>query len=1005
MPPSEAGLSTARLPKVPGYELLGELGRGGMGVVYQARHLALQRLVALKMILSGSHAGAQDLLRFRTEAEAVARLQHPNVVQIYEIGEQEGWPYFSLEFCAGGSLEKILNGTPLRPAEAATLVETLARAMHAAHQHGIVHRDLKPANILLSFSREPAASAQTALAAGSRLNDVTPKITDFGLAKKLDDTSGQTQSGAIVGTPSYMAPEQASGHIKEIGPAADIYALGAILYECLTGRPPFKAATPVDTVLQVIGNEPAAPRQVQPDVPRDLETICLKCLQKDAVRRYGSALALADDLQRFREGRPILARPVGVVERAWRWCRRNLAVAMLLLAVAVTLVAGTAVACYFAWQAEARARDALAEKARADDETAEARRQELLAQEQRQRAETSYRLAREGLEQCVGRVRNDPRLQQGPLEDLRRTIMQAEAEFYQKFVNLRDDDPAFQLERGRAWLLLAWITRELGNQAEAVRQYQQGLAILQALVRNHPETPEYRLWLARGANDLGVLYGYNGQHADSEKLLREAITVQEALARDWPNEPSYRYDLAKHRGNLGAFYKQFGRWDPAEQELRAAADLFQALVRDYPQERAYRADLAHTYNNLGLLCDARQQTREAERWLREALALHQALATEYPQDAPYRNGVGRTYAELANVYAVSGQFRDAEDMFRKAVGLQKALVAEHPALPEYRVNLANTWSSLALLFQAMNRAVEAEEAFQEAARLWEPLVRTDPRVGVDLGGIQCDLGSSVRKRNRAAESLAWYARAITTLDAVLAREPKHTTAQRFLCNAYRGRAESLTVLRRYAEASSDWEKAADLAEAKSRPWFRLQHAATLAHAGEHAKAAAEAEQLVRDKVPNAGTLYDTACVYALCAKAAGEDRPQAEAYAVRAVALLRQAVGRGYKDIEHLKKDTDLDAVRLRADFRRLLAELEGNKPATLRSAARPLQAKHVDASYRSLLVVVDVTPEVAPTLRMMEQKARQEAEEARDEARHSAAAERKARLEAEQQHQQKKER
>ncbi len=275
-------------PAVPGYEILGILGRGGMGVVYQARQIRLKRFVALKMILAGAHAGAEELARFRTEAEAVARLQHPNIVQIYEVGEQDGRPYFSLEFVDGGSLAQKLVGTPLPARQAAGLVETLARAMHAAHERGIVHRDLKPANVLLTA-------------------DGTPKITDFGLAKRLDADTVQTQSGAVMGTPSYMAPEQAAGKIRAIGPATDIYALGAILYELLTGRPPFKTESVMDTLLQVMEREPDWPRIHNRQVDRSLEAICLKCLQKSPRDRYPSAAALAEDLTAYLQGEPVLA--------------------------------------------------------------------------------------------------------------------------------------------------------------------------------------------------------------------------------------------------------------------------------------------------------------------------------------------------------------------------------------------------------------------------------------------------------------------------------------------------------------------------------------------------------------------------------------------------------------------------------------------------------------------------------------------------------------------------
>jgi hypothetical protein len=297
------GLAIADGVSIPGYEILSTLGRGGMGVVYQARQVQLGRTVALKMILSGAHAGADDLTRFRTEAEAIARLQHPNIVQIFEVGEQGGLPFFSLEYCEGGSLSDKLRAGPLLPQDAARLVEQLARAMDVAHEAGIVHRDLKPANVLLTA-------------------DGTPKVTDFGLAKRLGSDARNTQTGAVLGTPSYMAPEQAEGKTKTIGPAADVYALGAILYECLTGRPPFLAPTAIDTILQVVSEPPLAPRVLQPKVPRDLETVCLKCLEKEARKRYASAEELADDLGRFRGGYPVLARRPSIVTQVRYWARR-----------------------------------------------------------------------------------------------------------------------------------------------------------------------------------------------------------------------------------------------------------------------------------------------------------------------------------------------------------------------------------------------------------------------------------------------------------------------------------------------------------------------------------------------------------------------------------------------------------------------------------------------------------------------------------------------------------
>jgi serine/threonine-protein kinase len=292
------------LPSLLGYEILEVLGRGGMSVVYKARHLSLNRLVAVKMILAGAHAGPGELARFRIEAETVARLQHPNIVQVYDVGTHEGQPFMALEF-VDGSLARTLAGMPLPPRHAAQWLETLARAVHHAHQRGIVHRDLKPANVLLSRAG-------------------LLKIADFGMAKLVANPSPiQTQTGAILGTPSYMAPEQAEGKTRQIGPATDVYGLGAILYEMLTGRPPFRGSTLTETLEQVCKHEPLLPSRLHPNLPRDLETICLRCLQKEPERRYASAQALAEDLGAFLAGEPIRSRRAGLGERLVRGARRR----------------------------------------------------------------------------------------------------------------------------------------------------------------------------------------------------------------------------------------------------------------------------------------------------------------------------------------------------------------------------------------------------------------------------------------------------------------------------------------------------------------------------------------------------------------------------------------------------------------------------------------------------------------------------------------------------------
>jgi serine/threonine protein kinase len=393
--PSSSSWSAAEVA-IPGYEVLGVLKQGGMGIVYKARQVKVDRLVAIKMILAGRHAGAAQLSRFRTEAEAVGRLRHPNVVQIHEAGECGGQPFFSMEYVEGGSLADRLATGPMPSREAARLLEILARTMQTAHEQGIIHRDLKPANILLAPGRE--LSSEKADAVGSRLEGCVPKIADFGLAKKLTGETPAagdaiTQTFAIMGTPSYLAPEQAAGQNRTIGPAADIHALGAILYEMVTGRPPFQGETTFDTLEQVRFRDPVPPSQLQPRCPRDLETICLKCLRKEPGQRYASAGELADDLALFLSGRPIHVRPVGSWERAIKWCKRRPAIAALLALLFVVIALGFGLVLWQWREAEFARRDAEAATLRALASQKEAEAEKHKADEERHNAEISMKLA------------------------------------------------------------------------------------------------------------------------------------------------------------------------------------------------------------------------------------------------------------------------------------------------------------------------------------------------------------------------------------------------------------------------------------------------------------------------------------------------------------------------------------------------------------------------------------------------------------------------------------
>jgi serine/threonine protein kinase/tetratricopeptide (TPR) repeat protein len=587
--------SSPPLRVVAGFEVLDVLGRGGMGVVYRARQIGLDRIVALKRLRVGALANGEDLLRFRREAVALARVQHPNIVQIHDAGDQDGHPYLALEFVPGPSLREWLDRSPLPVQDAARLLAILARAVDFAHRHGIVHRDLKPGNVLLAAgpavqhptdgSPTEALTAEDGTAFPSRPSCGTfnPKITDFGLARLLDVGADveQTRSGALMGTPGYMAPELSRASAKQIGPAVDIYSLGAILYEALTGRPPFLAATAFATLELADTHDPPSPRRLQPCVPRDLETICMKCLRHDAAARYRTAADLAEDLHAFLGGRPIAARPVGRVENSWKWIRRRPALAALCFVAVVAVCA--AVTGTLAYQQKLR--------------------------RQTEHAERNYRDAWRTIQGLLLKFEDPRAMDAGQHDQLRREQLRDAIPFFENI--LAETSPAnieLRTDRLTAHLEMSRLCHELGRSSDAAQHLDEAIGALEALTAD-PAVKSDDLSLlgecyTRAAtirHDAGDLQGWRDNNIAAANVFERVVALQPAgvaqmlrLAECWMNVGfAYRdlnqFELAA-RSHARAHKLRRDVWELDRESSSRRCELAEVCFHQIDVYRLYNAD-------------------------------------------------------------------------------------------------------------------------------------------------------------------------------------------------------------------------------------------------------------------------------------------------------------------------------------------------------------------------------------------------------------------------------
>ncbi|HWB10388.1 MAG TPA: protein kinase [Pirellulales bacterium] len=662
-----------------GYEILEMVGRGGMGVVYRARQVHLDRVVALKQIQGD--IGADDLARFRAEASAMARLKHPNIVQVYDVGEQDGRPYIACEF-VDGRLDGRLSGEPLPVRAACRLVATLARAVQAAHDQGVVHRDLKPSNVLLAVGVRGNEGAATPTGE-SFWEQAVPKVADFGLAKLLDEDQGCTRTGALVGTPAYMAPEQAGGRGEGIGPRTDVYALGVILYETLTGRRPFQGSTITETLDLVRTAEPVPPRRYRAGLPRDADTICLKCLEKEPRHRYATAAELADDLERLLACEPIRARPVPAAERLLKWVRRRPAAAGLVALGALAVSAGVAGTTW-------HVRRLSAEVERANKSEAEAM--------------LNFRQGYEALDQVI-RELGDASSRSPAWRELNdRVWTKSLGYFYGALKNADESNSDVRLAKGMLLSYAGSVHLIQGRPERALEDLAQSRERLESILGEQPGNQEVRYHLAHCLYWMGMAQFELKMAARSEESYRRAIDMEsDLLAAGAPFE-RLRHRLANAREALAWLYLDGDRGELAQEQYEATLAVRREIAVREPLDNENRARFAEAANRLVWLYLQKSQREQAEGCLGEA---ERIAGIDGSQSIAIKAALAEVHRRWSLLEFERGQIDRAIEHCGLAVAKLRDIKSQDPLAPA----AANLAATIRLKAWCLSRAERTDEAF------------------------------------------------------------------------------------------------------------------------------------------------------------------------------------------------------------------------------------------------------------------------------------------------------
>ncbi|MBN2474358.1 MAG: serine/threonine protein kinase [Pirellulales bacterium] len=906
--PEGGSLTPAGLPdgRLGDFTILREIGRGGMGIVYEARQTSLDRRVALKVLPFAAVLDSKQITRFENEARAAARLQHPNIVPVFAVGCHQGVHYYAMQYIEGQSLDrtihqfrqsaetrtgrgsqtKAVSGGRQRPASAkasctndvfltspsiqscdyvravAELGVQAADALQHAHDCGIVHRDVKPSNLLLD-------------------KEGKLWVADFGLAMFQGD-SKLTRTGDLVGTIRYMSPEQAAGRLGVVDQRADVYSLGITLYELLTLEPAVPCEDRQEFVRLIEHQEPRPPRRLNPAIPLDLETVVLKAVSKSPVHRFATARELADDLRRFLEGKPTLARRPTLIDRVGKWARRHKTAVRAAAAVMAVALVGLIVSTLMIATEQAKTERALVQ-----------------SENDRKRAEEHFDQALEVVDhlgllyaQQLGKIPG--------AEPLRRQLLGETLDYYEGFITLVGDEAGLRDRVALTELKAGRINELLGDTEAALAAYQRAGNILGGLAEKVPENDQYRADLAICHNNMGLLRGRLHQAIPAKTALQTAISIQEKLVEKHPENAEFQSDLAQSYGNLGQLLAEADQAAEADRMYAKSAGILQAVAQRHPHEPKYLSDLAVTYNNLSLL-HGKNNPAKAQRWCREALAIQQKLVDAEPGEVTRLGDLALFLNNLGALQRRLGQTDEAVAAYGRAVAIQEQLVRKSPTMVQYRRDLAVSHNNLGQVYSSSSRSDEAVASFGRARTILEQLAGDYPN-RLDyrsiLGGVLNNQGMAREQLNQPDDAMDVYRQAIEHQRFALEHAPEVREFREFLSKHYVNYAR---VLR----ATGDFDEATRIALARKELWAvdpqRLFSVAT-----ELARTAKAVSVAVEKGSPGAAALRQRLSDLTL--------------------STLREAIAAGFDRPEQIANDADLQAVQNCPEFAALLDELAGTR-------------------------------------------------------------------------------